>query len=316
MPTRATTAAAPTAGHGSITPERVGAARDGLAVIGGLVLVLLVLTGPGTDATSYWSFTLLDPYAAATRSLTGTDAFRYAPPVAYAFLPLHALPFHAFRVLWMAIEFGCLVALVRWRWALALVVIFPAVALELSSGNIHLLMALVVAIGFRFPAAWSLLLLTKGTPGIALLWFAVRRQWRDLGIALGATLCIALVSYALTPDLWQKWAAMLRADASLTITGHLFAYVPIPLWARLPPAIVLVVWGARHGHPWTVAVAVTLALPTIWLQGTAVLLGALPSLVRSPAFGRWTGILTPDWRLGSPARAAEVHRQMTTSCAP
>ncbi len=49
-------------------------------------------------------------------------------------------------------------------------------------------------IGFRYPAAWSLILLTKITPGIGLLWFAVRREWRALAIALGATAAIASVS--------------------------------------------------------------------------------------------------------------------------
>ncbi len=264
-----------------LTPGRVRAARDFLAVVGAAVLVFIALRGPGTDATSYWSFNLADPYAAATRSLTGIDAFRYGPPLAYVFVPFHALPFDAFRVLWAAIEFGCLIALVQWRWALALVAIFPVVALEISSGNIHLLMALAVAIGFQFPAAWSFLVLTKITPGIGLLWFAVRRQWRDLGIAVGATLAIAVASYVATPGLWQQWAGMLRADLSLGITGHVFAYVPIPLWVRLPPAILLVVWGARRDQRWTLAVAVTLALPTIWLQSLSLLLGAVPSLVRS-----------------------------------
>jgi hypothetical protein len=266
--------------------RRLSAARDGLALVGAGLLVLLVLYGPGTDATSYWSFNLAQPYAAATRSLTGTDAFRYAPPLAYLFLPFHALPFNAFRVLWMTIEFACLVGLVGWRWALALVAIYP-VTLELSSGNIHLLMALGVAIGFRYPAVWSFLLLTKITPGIGLLWFAVRRQWRELGIAVGATLAIALVSYVATPDLWQQWAAMLRSDLSLSITGT-HPYIPIPLWIRLPGAILLVIWGARRDYPWTVAVAVTLALPTIWVQSLPVLLGAVPSLARSSR-PQWTG---------------------------
>jgi hypothetical protein len=261
-----------------LTPARIRAARDGLALVGAGLLVLLVLHGVGTDATSYWSFDLARPYDAAARSLTGTDAFRYAPPIAYVFFPVRALSFDAFRVLWMAIEFGCLVALVRWRWALALVAVYP-ITLELSSGNIHLVMALAIAIGFRFPAAWAFLLLTKITPGVGLLWFAVRREWRELGIAVGATVAIALVSYAVSPDLWQQWVAMLRADASLSITGD-HPYVPIPLWVRLPAAILLVVWGARHDRPWTVAVAVTLALPTIWVQSLPVLLGVVPALAR------------------------------------
>lgn len=288
-------------GRRLLTLGRIRAARDGLAVVGAVLLVLLMLYGVGTDATSYWSFDLAHPYDAAARSLTGTDAFRYAPPIAYAFVPFHALPFDAFRVIWVAIECACLVALVRWRWALALVAVYP-VTLELSSGNIHLLMALAVAIGFRWPAAWALLILTKITPGVGLLWFAVRREWRQLGIAVGATVGIALVSYAVSPDLWQQWVAMLRADLALGITGSA-PYLPVPLWVRLPPAILLVVWGARRGRPWTVAVAVTLALPTIWVQSLPVLLGALPSLARRPSFATRQHVVRVAHTKGSPRPA-------------
>ncbi len=280
MTTLAATAAR--AGSWLVDRRRVRPARAGLAIVGAALLVLLALYGPGTDATSYWSFDLAHPYTAATLSLTGTDAFRYAPPLAYAFLPFHVLSFTAFRVVWMAIEFACLAALVGWRWALALVAMYP-VTLELSSGNIHLLMALAVAIGFRYPAAWSFLILTKVTPGIGLLWFAVRRQWRDLAIALGVTLIIAAVSFALSPHLWQQWWVMLGADLSLNMIGD-HPYIPIPLWLRLPAAVLVVVWGALHDRPWTVAVAVTLALPTIWVQSLPVLLGAVPSLIGRPAF--------------------------------
>ena len=35
--------------------------------------------------------------------------------------------------------------------------------------------------------SWAFVLLTKVTPGIGLLWFAIRRRWRDLAIALGVT---------------------------------------------------------------------------------------------------------------------------------
>ena len=71
-----------------------------------------------------------------------------------------------------------------WRSAL-LVLAFPPVALELYHGNIHLLMAAAIVLGFRYPIGWSFLLLTKVTPGVGLVWFAVRREWRPLIIALG-----------------------------------------------------------------------------------------------------------------------------------
>ena len=64
---------------------------------------------------------------------------------------------------------------------------FVPVLFEFYLGNVHLLLALAIVLGFRWPAAWAFVLLTKITPGIGLLWFAVRREWRSLAIALGAT---------------------------------------------------------------------------------------------------------------------------------
>ncbi len=46
-------------------------------------------------------------------------------------------------------------------------------------------MAAAIALGFRYPATWAFVLLAKVTPGIGLLWFLVRREWRNLAIALG-----------------------------------------------------------------------------------------------------------------------------------
>ena len=67
---------------------------------------------------------------------------------------------------------------------------------EINAGNIQILMALAIVWGFRHPWTWSFVLLTKVTPGIGLLWFVVRREWRNLGIALGATALLAGLSRA------------------------------------------------------------------------------------------------------------------------
>src|SRR3989442_1267745 len=81
----------------------------------------------------------------------------------------------------------------------------PPVAFELYHGNIRLLIAAAIALGFRYPAAWSFVLLTKVTPGVGLLWFAVRREWRRLAIALGVTAALVAVSLAFDFRLWQQW---------------------------------------------------------------------------------------------------------------
>ena len=85
--------------------------------------------------------------------------------------------------------------------------------MEVAGGNVSLLLAVAIVVGFRWPAAWALVLLTKLTPGIGLLWFAVRREWRSLAIALGATAAIVAVSFVILPDQWRDWVDVVIRNA-------------------------------------------------------------------------------------------------------
>ena len=258
------------------TALRFRALRDGLVLAGLMTTAFILIVIPyygrslGYDAMSYWFQDLPARYALAERGIYELGAFRYAPPIGLLFSPLGMLPWWFYVTVWAALGIGCLVWL-GGRWAIVLLAL-PPVALELYHGNIHLLMAVAIALGFRYPVAWSFVLLTKVTPGIGLLWFAVRREWRSLGIALAATLVIAAVSYLIAPALWGDWFATLQASIGRPADLSL----PPPFWARLPIAIVLVVWGARTDRRWTVAIAATLALPNVWPHGLVVALGALP----------------------------------------
>jgi hypothetical protein len=143
---------------------------------------------------------------------------------------------------------------------------------------VHLLMAAAIAIGFRHPWAWSFVLLTKVTPGIGLLWFALRREWRALAIAVGATIGVSAVSIVVAPGLWRGWLEVLVANAAQPSDLS----IPPPLVIRLPVAVLVVAWGALTDRPWTVPVAAMLALPILWPHGLVVALGAVP-LVRQRA---------------------------------
>jgi hypothetical protein len=48
--------------------------------------------------TPNWHIDLAHPYIAAATSLTGEDAFRYAPPIAFVSSPASLIPFEAFRL--------------------------------------------------------------------------------------------------------------------------------------------------------------------------------------------------------------------------
>jgi hypothetical protein len=264
----------------SVRALRLRAARDGLIISGwlatgfALVVVTSIIHSVGYDAFSYWSIDFADLYGRAISSNFALGAFRYAPPIAFLFGPLGALPWWLFLWLWEAL----LLALLAWlggRWTLVLLAL-PPVALELYHGNIHLLIAAAVTLGLRYPAAWSFVLLSKVTPGVGVLWFAARREWRSLAIALGATLVVSAAAFAVAPNYWREWLDSLVSNLS---EPQWFS-VPPPAPVRLPIAIVLVVWGARTDRPWTVAVAATLGLPIIWPHGLCVLAAALPFLRR------------------------------------
>jgi hypothetical protein len=255
-------------------------ARAGLSVAGAIVVILLFLNpdAHGVDARGYWAFEPSHPYREAIGNLNAATAFRYAPPIAQILAPLHALPWAWFITFWTAI---CLAALVylAGRWALALAVFYP-VAIELSAGNVNLLIAAAVVAGFERPATWSFVLLTKLSPGVGLLWFGVRREWRELTFAVGATAAVAVFSFLTAPDLWAQWIAALQSMAGIEPEGW---HIPLALPYRVAIAAVLIMWGARTHRRWTVLVGAMLALPTIFPAGLSMLCG----LIRLQRGRRW-----------------------------
>ncbi len=248
----------------------------GIAAAVGIWIVVMAFGEPwsrflitGQDARCYWVPGFDAPYALS--EWTAPIAYVYSPAFLQLLAPLKVLAWEPFLAVWTVI----LLLAVRFLsgprlFGLALVIAVP----ELIGGNIHLLVAVAIVVGFRYPAAWSLVLLTKITPGIGLLWFAVRREWRSLGIALGATAAIAAGSLLIDPRAWLEWLGVI--GASVGKTSGTWAALPIPLWFRLPIAAALVVWGARTDRRWVVPVAAMLALPALWYGGLAILLAVIP----------------------------------------
>ena len=261
------------------TPPWVGLA---VAVAGWALIVAFAepwgrLWGTGQDARCYWQATLADPYLHS--EWNDPIAYVYSPAFLQLVTPLTALPWQAFMAAWTAILIGAVRFLTGPR-LLAAGLIFPFTAMEVAGGNVSLLLAAAIVLGFRWPATWAIVLLTKITPGIGLLWFAVRREWRPLLIVAGATAGIVAVSAVFMPAAWREWIDVIVGNAG---KGGTWASVPVPLWVRLPIAIAVVVWGARTDRAWTVPVASMLALPALWYGGISMLLAAIPLL---PADGR------------------------------
>ncbi len=243
----------------------------GLALLAYYV-AMLVLAGDRVDAAAYYDARLPDPYAHA---IVGSDeAYLYAPAFIQVLTPLQQLPWQWFLAIWSSVLATAL-AFLAGPW-LAVVLLLIPVASELHTGNIHLLLAAAVVIGFRRPGAWAFVLLTKSTCGVGLLWFVVRREWRNLGIALGTTTAVAAVSFVAAPGLWFDWVHALLANTGVTVVQN--NWLPIPLPIRVVAAAGLVAWGARRDQRWTVAVGALLALPVVWYASYAMLVACIPLL--------------------------------------
>ena len=225
----------------------------------------------GMDAMCYWAPTLANPYLHS--NWTDQIAYPYSPAFLQLLEPIRLLPWQAFEAVWAAILMAAMVYLTGPRLILLGLAFFGL--MEIWGGNIEMLIAVAVVLGFRWPATWSFVLLTKVTPGVGLLWFAVRREWRSLAIALAATVVVVAFSAVIQPDAWRRWLDVLSANAGKDGT---WAAVPIPLVVRLPAAVLLLVWGARTNRRWVVPVGVMLALPALWYGGLSIMLATLPLL--------------------------------------
>src|SRR4029450_11544422 len=128
------------------------------------------LWGTGQDARCYYQATLADPYLHS--DWNDPIAYVYSPAFLQLVTPLTQLPWQAFMAVWTAILIGAGRFLTGPR-RLGAGVAFPVPAMEVAGGNVSLLLGVAIVVGFRWPAAWSIVLLTKITPGIGRLGFPV-----------------------------------------------------------------------------------------------------------------------------------------------
>jgi hypothetical protein len=244
------------------------------------------------DLWAYWSTRFGLDYTVARPGDSG--AYLYSPAFAHLISPLTALPLPVFTATWTLLIAGTLYWLTGWRGFF--IGMLAPVAMSVAIGQTDLFMAAAIVIGFRWPAVWLLPIVAKLTPGIGLLWFAARREWRAFSIAVWATLAVAGVSFVLDPGAWFGWFGMLaRMEFPTPGSG---TFLPIPVWVRLPIVAALIVWGARTDRRWVLPIGVCLSLPTVWVNSPTILVAIAPLVAwgaDAPA-GRWL-------RAASPAQA-------------
>jgi hypothetical protein len=239
--------------------------------IGAFIAVIAVTHGLiGRDSHAYWlTGHRPDLYGAAPAQ---PDAYLYSPAFAQLIRPLTWLPWPMFAAVWFTAELTLVAWLLRplsWGWRVPL---FALCIPELYLGNVHLVFALVLVLGFSRPGLWAVPLLTKVTPGAGLLWFAARREWRHLATAASWTLGVVAVSFAISPSAWVGWVRFLAHSS----TGN------HPIWqaAHLTAGAVLLVYAIVKREQWLLAPALVLLCPVLTYLAPLAILAALPRILR------------------------------------
>jgi hypothetical protein len=215
----------------------------------------------GGDAHAYWA---ARGYGALADE---RDAFLYTPVFLQALWPFQLLPWEMFRVLWLAAGLATL----GWLTGpvIAVLVLLPGpyspVYTDIFFGNVMVFTAAVTVAGFRWPWIWAALPFAKVTPGAALLWPLLHRQWRPLLLAAGITALSVLVAF----DLWQSWLRVLQQSVEQPPVGGLAGFLVL----RIIVAAGFVLLGAWQGWRWTLPVAVLLTQPILWFSSFTMLLG-------------------------------------------
>jgi hypothetical protein len=131
-------------------------------------------------------------------------------------------------------------------------------------------------------------LLTKLVP-VSLVWYAVRREWRKLAVALGVSLAVVAVTAAMAPEAWVAFArfAVNNRDASP------LPMMPIAYPVRLVMAVALTTWGGRTNRRWTVMIAAGLAIPALYQWSYLAI---------------WIGVIGIEWGRRATSASVRLHQ--------
>lgn len=220
-----------------------------------------------------------------------TLLYVYPPPLAQALQAVAILGQPLLMFLWQMSLWGCFVYLARWAaWPLILLGMAHVAGLAPSPsgevlgyvmlGNVQLMVAATVVIGLRHPAAWAAVFLTKIGPGVGIIWFGARREWRALALSLAATGAVVAVSCIIAPSDWLGWWAFVQRNTDM-YSGMPMTPIAFPI--RLAMSALLVVWGARTNRPWTVPIAAGWSIPALYVWSfLPVWLGVIALSGRTP----------------------------------
>jgi hypothetical protein len=261
-----------------------------LAAIGGALLAVIAGTywsNPG-DNLAYWIAGMRvaagEPIYATGETAFAPYAYHYTPPLAQALAPLTlVVPTVVYIAVYRGLELLTIWDLGGRRFlAMLALIAFIPVAVELRFENVHLFMAIGIVLGLRrWPWLFAIGAIVKISPGLGIVYLALRRRWRDAAVATAVGAVIVAVSFVLDPGLWRSWldAVLIRAD----MTGN--SLLPVPYFARAAAGLALTVvggvLGGRRGELLLVG-GITIANPNLAMNGLAVLAAAVPIWFAGP----------------------------------
>lgn len=237
-----------------------------VAVLAGLTLigirVLVPATSPG-DESAYWYAALRiregEPLYYIAPGADTETIYRYAPWLAWVWIPLTFLPQPVAYLLWEGLLLACAVYII-WRLASLggpAAAVLAALALPMlgavESGNVQT--ALIAALMFfrAGPVSVGLAGSLKVYPLALCIGYVAERRWRDLVIAVGLTgiLWLPAIAYGFTDypadvqyvngSAWAFWWAPLLVAPVLGVTGWLAARGSRWTWLAVGAALPLVV---------------------------------------------------------------------------
>lgn len=225
----------------------------------------------GSDAHAYWSAGKEGP--TYDKAPGAADAFLYSPAFLLAISPLSILPWPAFFAIWVCIEtavLGWLIKPLPKRWS---VPVFMCCIPELTVGNINILIAGAAVLALKMPAVWVFAVFTKVAPGVGMLWFAFRGDWRRFLHSVVSTIVVVII--LLTFDYstnFSGWITFLLQNDEGTQDGQ-FGFA-----LRFVLAVILVAVGARIQKAWLIAPAMLFASPILFNFPALALLSCIPRL--------------------------------------
>ena len=244
-------------------------------------------TGPDLDAYLRAGHDLLNGAPVYVGQIGEATNFPYAPPWAVISAGMALLP----PLLVQAGIIGLDLLAMRYiagSWRVAgLILLWPLTAFELAAGNIDLLIAAAIVLAWSGDHALNgpdsamsgtarlaaearrvgllvLVSLAKLAPSLAL----PPARWRAALVALAVCVLVTLP----VPHLWPDWFAYLaRQPSSIAIS------LPVgPWYLRLPVALVLAALGSVVlRRPWLSALAVVVAMPSLYLSTTVILIAPI-----------------------------------------